>query len=769
MSETIEITGNQENNNNAKWKPFVGTEVDKLIKYKGFTDSQDKINNAGEKIIDETYQILEMCGNPNDKSIVETGLVLGYVQSGKTLSFTSLTAMARDNNFQIVIIIAGTSTSLSEQSYKRMLKDLQIDERRDRKWKILKNPENQNHRSSIQDSLEKWQDPTLSREKCSTVLITVMKQTHRLQNLINVMRSLDLANVPTLIIDDESDQASLNTRARANAKAGDSVNEGDASTIYRRINNLREVFPHHTLLQYTATPQANLFINMWDRLSPNFIKLLKPGAGYTGGSTFFINNDNLVQQIPNNEIPTNQNQVVQIPESLLSALRIFFLGVVVGEINDDQFNRTMLIHPSRLTADHNDYFNWINDVIGSWTRLLESSDTEEKERIFQEFKISYDDLSLTVENLPDFEDLREGNKLLHSIKYTRSMLVNASRGKTPQIPWRESYSWILVGGQAMDRGFTVEGLTVTYMPRSLATGQIDTTLQRARFFGYKGGYIGFCRVWLDSSNISAYIAIIEHEEDVRRRLLDYAENNKHLNDWERQVVKNRMLRLTRPNIIFDGLDRDYFGSEWFSIRAPHDTDRHILENREIISEFISRNLHDFNQDSGHRERSSTQKHLQSELLISEVLEYLLSKLKFTKESDSQTFSSLQGVLASYSTDNPDEDCLVYIMSSEKVGDEVLQSVRKRQLKSNDEVQQYFQGPNPAKKDVERGEIYPGDRKIKNTEKLTIQIHRLQLVDEDGNNILDENEKSIYEDVPSITVWIPESIGKDIIRQPENTL
>jgi hypothetical protein len=769
MSETIEITGNQENNNNAKWKPFVGTEVDKLIKYKGFTDSQDKINNAGEKIIDETYQILEMCGNPNDQSIVETGLVLGYVQSGKTLSFTSLTAMARDNNFQIVIIIAGTSTSLSEQSYKRMLKDLQIDERRDRKWKILKNPENPNHRSSIQDSLEKWQDATLSREKCSTVLITVMKQTHRLQNLINVMRSLDLANVPTLIIDDESDQASLNTRARANAKAGDSVNEGDASTIYRRINNLREVFPHHTLLQYTATPQANLFINMWDRLSPNFIKLLTPGVGYTGGGTFFINNDNLVQQIPNNEIPTNQNQVVQIPESLLSALRIFFLGVVVGEINDDQFNRTMLIHPSRLTADHNDYFNWINDVIGSWTRLLESSDTEEKERIFQEFKISYNDLSLTVDNLPDFEGLREGNKLLHAIKYTRSMLVNASRGKTPQIPWRESYSWILVGGQAMDRGFTVEGLTVTYMPRSLATGQIDTTLQRARFFGYKGGYIGFCRVWLDSSNISAYIAIIEHEEDVRRRLLDYAKNNKHLNDWERQVVKNRMLRLTRPNIIFDGLDRDYFGSEWFSIRAPHDTDRLILENREIISEFISRNLHDFNQDSGHQERTSTQKHLQSELSISEVLEYLLSKLKFTKESDSQTFSSLQGVLASYSTDNPDEECLVYIMSSEKVGDEVLQSVRKRQLKSNDEVQQYFQGPNPAKKGVERGEIYPGDRNIKNTEKLTIQIHRLQLVDEDGNNILDENEKSIYEDVPSVTVWIPESIGKDIIRQPENTL
>ena len=769
MSEQIEITGNQENNNNAKWQPFVGTETEKLIEYKGFVNSQGKIDDSGDKIIDETYRILEMCSNPNDNPTAETGLVLGYVQSGKTLSFTTLTAMARDNNFQIVIIIAGTSTPLSEQSYKRMLKDLQIDERRDRKWKIIKNPKNQNHLNSIQDSLEKWQDPTLPREKCSTVLITVMKQTHRLQNLINVMRNLNLSNVPTLIIDDESDQASLNTRARANARAGESVNEGDASTIYRRINSLREVFPHHTLLQYTATPQANLFINIWDRLSPNFIKLLTPGSGYTGGRTFFIDKDNLVQLIPNNEIPTNQNQVLQIPESLLSALRIFFLGVVIGEMIEDQFNRTMLVHPSRLTADHNDYFNWINDVVGSWTRLLESDDIDEKERMSQDFRLAYNDLSLTVENLPDFEDLLDGNKLLHAIKYTRSMLVNASRGKTPQIPWRESYSWILVGGQAMDRGFTVEGLTVTYMPRSLATGQIDTTLQRARFFGYKGGYIGFCRVWLDSQNISAFEAIIEHEEDVRRRLIDYADNNRHLNDWERQVVKDRMLRLTRPNIIYDNLDRDYLGSEWFYIKAPHDTDRYIKENNDIINEFSNRNFHEFNVDSGHKNRTSNQKHLYAKIPIKSTLENLLGKLKFTKESDSQTFSSLQGLLTSYSNENPDEDCFVYIMSAEKVGDEILQPIRKRRLKANDEVQQYFQGPNPAKKGFERGEIYSGDRSIRDTEKLTIQIHKLQLVDENDNDILDTNGKIIYQDVPSITIWIPESIGKDIIRQPDNAL
>jgi hypothetical protein len=769
MAETIEITGNQESTNNAKWNPFVGTEVLKLIELKGFTNPNNQIDDAGNQIIDETHKILEMCGNPDESNVIETGLVLGYVQSGKTLSFTTLTAMARDNNYQIVIIIAGTSTPLSEQSYKRMLKDLRIEERRDRKWKIIKNPENPNHLNSIQQSLEKWQDPTLPREKCSTVLITVMKQTHRLQNLINVMRNLNLTNVPTLIIDDESDQASLNTRARANARSGENVNEGDASTIYRRINSLREVFPHHTLLQYTATPQANLFINIWDRLSPNFIKLLTPGSGYTGGSTFFIDNTELVKEIPTDEIPTNQNQVSQIPNSLLSALRIFFLGVVVGRIKDDQFNRTMLIHPSRLTADHTDYYNWINDVIGSWTRLLESSDDEEKEHLYASYRDAYDNLNLTVQDLPRFEELIEDHQLLHAIKYTRSMLVNASRGKTPHIPWREEYSWILVGGQAMDRGFTVEGLTVTYMPRSLATGQIDTTLQRARFFGYKGDYIGFCRVWLDSQNITAFQEIIEHEEDVRRRLTEYAESNRHLNDWERQVVKHRMLRLTRPNIIFDDLDRDYLGAEWFYIKAPHDTDKYIEGNKTVISEFTSRNIHEFQTNDGHENRTPNQKHLFAELPIDSTLEHLLNRLKFTKESDSQTFSSLQGVLTAYSNENPGENCLVYVMSSEKVGDEIIQPIRKRRLKANDEVQQYFQGPNPARQGFARGEIYAGDRSVKDTERLTIQIHRLELTDENNNPITDPDGQIVYQDVPSITIWIPESIGKDIVRQPANSL
>src|SRR6185436_1461870 len=116
---------------------------------------------------------------------------------------------------------------------------------------------------------------------------------------------------------------------------------------------------------------------------------------------------------------------------------------------------------------------------------------------------------------------------------TRIMEINASRGRTPAIRWSDFYSHILVGGQAMDRGFTVEGLTVTYMPRGSGVGNADTIQQRARFFGYKLGYLGYCRVYLDSEVQDAFRSYVTHEEDIRERLLEYTATGRPLRDWKR--------------------------------------------------------------------------------------------------------------------------------------------------------------------------------------------------------------------------------------------
>jgi len=769
MTEVIEVTG-RTNLNNSKWQPYQGEEIEGLIKFKGFIDNAGNINDAGDRVIDETFKIFEMCGDPNKLENIETGLVIGYVQSGKTLSFTSVAALANDNQYQIIIIIAGTSLPLSEQSFDRMNKDLRIETRFDRRWTIFKNVRTQEDRDTIEMKLEQWTDNSFPRENCSTVLITVMKNGHWLRNLIDLLRGLYLNNVPTLIIDDESDQASLNTRARANAQAGEEVNEGDASTIYRRINELRSVFPHHTFLQYTATPQANLFINIMDRLSPNFIKLLTPGDGYTGGNVFFIQNPHLVRRIPDNEIPTNHNPVHEPPESLLYALKIYFLGVVAGEMRKDQKNRSMMVHPSRLTNSQNIFCSWIRNVCESWKTLLQSNspaDEDEKRELLREFKVAYDDLGMTVNDLPAFEQLTD-TKLLHSIKNTKIIEVNASRGRTPAIRWSDFYSHILVGGQAMDRGFTVEGLTVSYMPRALATGQVDTTLQRARFFGYKGNYLGFCRVWLDNPNIEAFKAIIEHEEDVRQRLVEFDVNNKHLNEWDREAVLDQMLNLTRPNILYNEIDRDYFGQEWFIVKAPHDSDNAIPFNNLLVSEFNTKHKEKFSSNQGHNERTELQIHLEAELPLSECLKHLLNRLRFTRESDSQTFSSLRGVLNSHLNDNQEETCLVYLMSAKIENDNIIQTIRQRRLNQNDGIQQLFQGEQPTTNGrLRKGEVYVGDRNIKDENRVSIQIHRLKLTDTSGNEIMDEESNVKYNDLISIAIWVPESIGRDIIRQPDN--
>jgi hypothetical protein len=93
---------------------------------------------------------------------------------------------------------------------------------------------------------------------------------------------------------------------------------------------LRQALPHHTYLQYTATPQAPLLISIIDSLSPNFVQILTPGEDYVGGSTFFADNLPYARVIPPGDVPTRQNPLTEPPDSLLEALRVFMVGVAAG-------------------------------------------------------------------------------------------------------------------------------------------------------------------------------------------------------------------------------------------------------------------------------------------------------------------------------------------------------------------------------------------------------------------------------------------------------
>ncbi len=749
MAEVIEI---QNSPSNRDWNPFVGEETLGLLRGNSKLSENGNLNDAGNRVLNEALGIMQASGNPRIVANNETGIIIGYVQSGKTLSFTTLTALARDNNYRIVIILGGTSKILLQQSTVRLRRDLRIDSRYgfEQKWTQLTNPETQEDFDTISNILDQWANPTFQKDRCRTALITVMKNGSRLRNLANLLSGMNLQGVPTLIIDDEGDQASLNTRAAWAARQGidvEDLTENDVSTIYRRINTLRGILPHHTFLQYTATPQANLFINIMDRLSPNFIKLLTPGDDYTGGIIFFEDNPNLIVEIPPVDLPTVQ-PLREAPNSLLRALKVYYLGVVAGQIlqlyrDPSQRNRSMLIHPSRLQGDHNTFYGWVNDTKESWRRLLSGEDNDEKIELLNDFQLAYNDLQMTVSNLPTFQQLTDAN-LVHAIQYTPIVEVNARQGATPQINWQDSYSWILVGGQSMDRGFTVEGLTVTYMPRNIGVGNVDTIQQRARFYGYKRTYLGYCRVFLDQVTIDSYRSIIDHEEDVREQLRPFNEENRHLNDWDRKAVLDGMLNLTRVNVLYDDLNRDYFGDEWFRINAPHDTEEFIQINRDSVFNFLNPKADQFTEDRGHAQRTEEQKHLVASLSIQDCLDNLLNDLRFTRESDSATYSSLRGILKRYLREHPDENCLVYLMSALSLN----KWTRRTRRLVNNEIQQLFQGRNPRVGDV----IYPGDAEIRNDNILTIQIHLLDLRD------------TQFTSVPTLAIWIPEHIGRDIIRK-----
>ncbi len=749
MNEVIEIQNSESNFN---WNPFIGDETNGLLRSNSNFLEDGKLNSAGQRVLNETYRIMQSCGNPNNPTNAETGIVIGYVQSGKTLSFTTLTALARDNNYKIVIILGGTSELLLNQSTIRLRLDLKIDTRYgfEQKWTQITNPFSEEHFNTITDLLDQWANPIFPRDRCRTILITVMKNGPRLRTLTNLLQGMNLNGVPTLIIDDEGDQASLNTRARWASRQGidvEDLTENEVSTIYRRINGLRNIFPHHTFLQYTATPGANLFINIMDRLSPNFVKLLTPGDEYTGGTSFFKDNQKLIVEIPVNDLPSTQ-PLFEPAESLLKALRLFYLGVVAGTVLESfklpgQHHRSMLIHPSRLQDDHTIFFNWIINIKNSWTRLLSGENNEERDELLKDFYSTYKDLLITVPNLPPFELLSNSNLAL-AIQYTPVIKVNASGGKTPSIPWNDNYSWILVGGQSMDRGFTINGLTVTYMPRNTGIN-VDTIHQRARFFGYKLNYLGYCRVFLDQVIIDEFSSILENEENVREQLEDFDVNNKSLNEWTRKVVLDRILNLTRTNILYDLVDRDRFGDEWFKIKAPHDTEDFIETNRSALLQFLNPKISLFKEDVGHPQRTEEQKHLMGVLSLQECLDDLLNNLRYTRESDSATYSSLRGVLKRHLQNNPNETCLVYLMSAK----DLTQWVRIRGLNSNDEIINLHQGRNPRTGEI----IYPGDTEIKNPNILTIQIHMLNLR---GTDLIN---------VPTLAIWIPDHIGVDIIRQP----
>jgi hypothetical protein len=719
----------------ARWNPEIGAEALRFLSTLPEAQRQ--------RVETEAAQILARSTSPGEDAR-RAGLVAGYVQSGKTTSFTATAALARDNGYGLVIVIAGTSKNLLQQTRERLKSDLGLaDMDAYRRWVHIESPTPDSpDADQIRAAVREWKEGAGDKSGRATVLLTAMKQHTHMDTLALVLeqmhRELDLSNVTALVVDDEADQATPNLKR-----------EGEQSATYARLRRIRSTLPSHTLLQYTATPQAPLLVSIADEISPDFTCVLATGDDYTGGQYFFgQHHDDFFRPIPGTDLSVLDDEADDPPQSLLQAFACFCLGAAAAQVGTypTPSQRSMLVHPSHKTLPQEKFVHWLKASKEHWEKTLELDQEDPDRRDLIEFlQLPYADLARTVEELPPLEALVA--RLPSMLRKMMIVAVNAAQQKPQPIEWSRAYAWVLVGGTLLDRGFTVEGLTVTYMPRGTGVQNADTIQQRARFFGYKRLYAAFCRAWLDPEVDDAYVAYVEHEEAMREQLLQISAAGKSLKEWKRVFLLDKGLKPTRASVIRLPLSRPNFGDQWFpQLHFESRDDDMLAANRNLVNDFASTLT--WRENDGSSARTRIQIHNVANASLSNVLESLLADYVMFDE-DAPRFTALRVVLQA-AAESPKAGCSVYQMSRGEFRNRGVKDMRVKNL---------FQGRNPRTGVA----TYEGDAAMRadGDHTVTVQIHRLNLTQDDGS---DEGSAAhvLEHDVPALAIWVPALLAKDVI-------
>lgn len=698
-----------------------GEFFEQFINHIRCSDSNPKglSNSAIATFREEAYDVLAHC-NPHDAvdKPETTHLAVGYVQSGKTMSFTGVTALAKDNGYRVIIYLAGTKNNLLDQTQKRLRKDL-----------IGKNGANSDHYKihpnptladvdDIIGNLESIEKPI--------VLIPILKHYDHILKVRQIINNSEykelMANETVIIIDDEADQASLNSYGRKNSK----YEEDSKSRTYDAILKLRADLPGNTYIQYTATPQANILISMQDLLSPKSHTLLTPGEGYIGGKLFFGKGDNgdlyngeLIIEIPEKEVfHKKYNPLTEIPQSLRDALMMHTLAVaiVVKHLRVDGVNfLSMMVHPDN-TIDWNKKFKeWIDNELKSWRRLMgKPDDNYDKVQMLNRFEQLLP-LALEhyeIEERPSFEQIKP--LIAEVLKSKKVYLVNTDAEAQTEIQWNDYKMHILVGAEMLNRGFTVEKLATTYMPRyTKGATNADTIQQRCRFFGYKMDYIKSCRVFLPGSSIANYLNYVKHEEELRSTLASCDS----LEAAERKVLLSPSLRPTRANVLpiwvvntrMSGMN----ALQAFSSKST------IERNNELVAKFIDEHKNDW---TIRKDTTIYRTHRYLKLKINDAIQFL-SDFNFKNWPDAQrkadTIRYLR-YLAEAAGNEKIEYVYFYHMAFGAPAIERNFDPIERRLAANTQI---FAGPSSAGDSTN----YPGDAKIVGgDETLTFQLYHIKL-------------------------------------------
>lgn len=517
---------------------------------------KDKIDVV-ESLDYETDQIIKKFPKPDDHDFFnKKGLVIGYVQSGKTANFTHLISKAASIGYRFVIVLAGMTDTLRMQTQFRIDKELigsnslGIDGLKTIKW--LPGEEKFISLTGLPDKRIKKDNGdfyipvnnfTDHFEKTNDVTIAIIKKLARnnsekfgsiIGNLINWIDSRydkDLSKMPpVLIIDDEADQASI-----------DSADEdSDPTVINHAIRKLISLFPKSVYVGYTATPFANVFINptndflgLEDLYPKDFIYALPEPDEYFGSTRFFgiKNKENelaLIEYLEDLEKSIINDEDQEITYNLTNAIDNFIYSAIIRKFRNIDKYCGMMIHTDHRNIYHNTVYSKVKEYIYN---LKCDINTFEHFSNYKSKSQSIGRLQGIVNEYPDYnfeQFVIEFNNVLNYLKQynggktTNIKVINSREDKLDYLNEELKYL-ICIGGNIMSRGVTIEGLTITYYLRD--TLKYDTLLQMGRWFGYRKGYEDLLRIYTTSSIATNFEFVMAVEDDLRNEVNRYIEED----------------------------------------------------------------------------------------------------------------------------------------------------------------------------------------------------------------------------------------------------
>ncbi|HIP12512.1 MAG TPA: endonuclease [Arcobacter sp.] len=578
MNEGILIQGSdQQNRDTTWWSNKAKQELDnyywnkyRAYLYESFPQDVVKIIN------DDTDVVMDNIENPEIESFSRFGMVVGHVQSGKTANYSSLVCKAADAGYKFIVVIAGGINNLRDQTQERLNEAfIGLDKGRQTgvgsldRSKLPISLTTVERDFNTQDADKNSQG--LNFDNINTpILLVIKKNTSTLTSVIVWLKNQYKNKIPNhamLVIDDESDYASVNTNE-----------EEDPTTINKKIRTLLEIFHKSVYVAYTATPYANIFIdhevgayeniyvdkkvksvNISEDLFPNdFIYALDAPSNYFGARKIFLESEGkYLVPISDylDDIPSKHKkdfELLSIPESLYEAMRVFILNIAIRTLRGQgNAHNSMLIHATRFTAVHQrfhfhveSYIDSIKSDILSYA-LLDNASTQSI--LIQDLKETFE---LRHKNLEDEVKLTWKN-ILHSTADSIESIVirEVHQAKKIDLVYRKDRptNAIVIGGTSLSRGYTLEGLSVSYFLRN--TVFYDTLMQMGRWFGYRIGYQDLCKIYMSETMIDNFAQIIESTEDLMLDFKTMAKLKRTPNDFGLSVKNhpNSLLQVTAKN------------------------------------------------------------------------------------------------------------------------------------------------------------------------------------------------------------------------------